>query len=162
MDFTEIERLYAEGLSLGRQGVIACLVVRPDGRIFAQRRAPNRRTFPGCWDLVGGHIETGETPQDALVRELTEETGWTFQELLGLCQVVDWESPGSEGTPRRRREFVVAITVVGGWDSPRLETSKVTEGRWFGPENLEILNENRAGRDTYVYDLIRDFLNGSL
>ncbi|AFZ23888.1 ADP-ribose pyrophosphatase [Cylindrospermum stagnale PCC 7417] len=32
--------------------------------------------YPGCWGLFGGHIETGETPNVALKRELIEEIGY--------------------------------------------------------------------------------------
>lgn len=159
MDFIEIDRLHAEGLALGRQGVVGALVVRPDGRVFAQRRSLDRWLFPGCWDLVGGHVEAGESVRDALIRELAEETGWSFDCLLGLRRVVDWESPGAGGEPAWKREFVVAVTVTGGWDHPRLEPGKVTEGRWFGAEDLEALNENRVGMDTYVYDLYGDYFS---
>ena len=158
MDFAEIDRLYEEGLALGRQGVVGCLVIRPDGRVFAQRRSPLRKMFPGCWDLVGGHIETGESPSQALERELAEETGWTLDQILGLRRVVDWESVDTEGWVQLKREFVLAVTVVGGWDHPQLEAGKVTEGRWFGSTDLEVLNENRPGTDTYVYDLVKSEL----
>jgi len=150
MDFAEIDALHAEGLRRGRQSVVACVVVRPDGRVFAQRRSPSRKTFPGCWDLVGGHVEVGEEPRDALVRELLEETGWCLASLLGFVRTVDWETQGTHG-PVLKREFVVAVTVEGPWDSPQLETGKVTEGRWFGPEDAEALNEHRPGTDRYVY-----------
>ena len=36
--------------------------------------------FPNHWDLFGGHLETGETPDQALVREVKEELGITLQE----------------------------------------------------------------------------------
>lgn len=36
--------------------------------------------FPGHWDLIGGHVEDGETPEEALVREVKEELGIELKE----------------------------------------------------------------------------------
>jgi 8-oxo-dGTP diphosphatase len=41
--------------------VTGALVVDGDGRIFFQRRSPTRKLFPNSWDIVGGHLEPGET-----------------------------------------------------------------------------------------------------
>lgn len=153
----EVENAWREGLRSGREGVVGALVKRDDGRIFAQRRSLTRKTFPGCWDLVGGHLEPGESPRQALVRELAEETGWNLGGVLGLRRVVDWHTEGALG-PVLKREFVLAVTIQGSEDTPRLEQDKATEGRWFGPHDLELLNENRLGLDTYVYDLIKEEL----
>lgn len=158
MDFSEIDRLYAEGLAQGRAGVVGCLVVRPDGRVFSQKRALTRKSFPGCWDLIGGHIEPGETPRQALERELQEETGWTLGSVLHLQAVVDWQSKEPSG-PVLKREFVVAVTAHGDLDHPSLETTKVTEGRWFGPNDLPLLNEGRRGSDDYVFRMVQSFFH---
>ncbi len=37
--------------------------------------------FPGHWDLIGGHVEEGETPEEALVREVKEEIGIDLKEF---------------------------------------------------------------------------------
>ncbi len=93
------------------------------------------------------------------MRELEEETGWTVDRVLGLRRVVDWESRDSDGKVVLKREFVVAVTVSGPWEEPRLEESKVSEARWFSLDNVEMLNENRPGTDTYVYDLVLEELH---
>jgi 8-oxo-dGTP diphosphatase len=36
--------------------------------------------FPGYWDLIGGQVEDGETPEDALVREVKEELDINLKE----------------------------------------------------------------------------------
>ncbi len=37
--------------------------------------------FPDHWDLIGGHVEEGETPEQALVREVKEELHWDLKEF---------------------------------------------------------------------------------
>ena len=36
--------------------------------------------FPDCWDLIGGHLEEGETPEEALLREVKEELNYDLKE----------------------------------------------------------------------------------
>jgi 8-oxo-dGTP diphosphatase len=38
--------------------------------------------FPNHWDLIGGHVEVGETPEEALVREVKEELNIDLKEFL--------------------------------------------------------------------------------
>ena len=54
--------------------VVAAVLVR-DGRVLLCHRHPDRRWYPNVWDVPGGHIDHGESPIDALVRELREELG---------------------------------------------------------------------------------------
>lgn len=54
---------------------IAVAALVREGRVLMVHRHPERRWYPDCWDLVGGHIEPGETPAQAVIRECAEEIG---------------------------------------------------------------------------------------
>jgi len=53
----------------------ACAIFLRDGRLLLARRSPLKRFYPDCWDRIGGHVEPGETIEQALVRECREEVG---------------------------------------------------------------------------------------
>lgn len=56
---------------LKRIKVVGAVLVH-DGRVFAAKRGPGK-SMAGYWEFPGGKVEAGETPEDALARELNEE-----------------------------------------------------------------------------------------
>lgn len=52
--------------------VVAAALVDADGRLLVQQR-PAGTPMAGLWEFPGGKVEDGETPEEALVRELGEE-----------------------------------------------------------------------------------------
>ena len=54
-------------------------LLRRRGRARMVHRSPPRRWYPDAWDVPGGHVEVGEVPCLALVRELQEELGITAE-----------------------------------------------------------------------------------
>ena len=68
-----------QGAGMGETGkplllVVACALVDADGRVLIAQR-PQGKQLAGLWEFPGGKLETGESPEDALVRELREELG---------------------------------------------------------------------------------------
>ncbi len=54
---------------------IAVAALVRNGLVLMVHRHPLRQWYPDCWDLVGGHVEKDESPQEAVVRECFEEVG---------------------------------------------------------------------------------------
>ena len=52
--------------------VVACALVDGDGRVLVAERTQGK-SMAGLWEFPGGKIESGETPEAALIRELKEE-----------------------------------------------------------------------------------------
>ena len=67
-------------------GVVDVYVIDPQTetwRVLALRRGTGTRC-PGAWEAVHGRIESEETPEDAAVREVLEETGLTIRRLYNI------------------------------------------------------------------------------
>jgi RimJ/RimL family protein N-acetyltransferase/8-oxo-dGTP pyrophosphatase MutT (NUDIX family) len=128
---------------------VAALVRDEHHRVYVQRRTAERRLLPGIWDVVGGHLEPGETPEEALAREVEEETGWKVRDIIWTVADWEWEHEG-----RVRRELDYLITIDGELTRPQLEEGKHDAGAWVGPDNLDLLMVNRGDGDRRLRDIV--------
>jgi 8-oxo-dGTP diphosphatase len=135
--------------STGERVVVGAVIVDPGARLFIQRRSDTRAVFPGCWDIVGGHVEPGESLHDALAREINEETGWTLRRIVSRLGELTWEADG-----QTRREIDFLVEVNGNLDAPRLECGKHTEFRWIYRDELAIVLENRSPADDVMLSIL--------
>lgn len=69
--------------------VVAALIVH-DGRIFATQRGYG--DWKGYWEFPGGKVEPGETPEDALVREIREELATEIR-VERYVTTIEWDYP---------------------------------------------------------------------
>jgi 8-oxo-dGTP pyrophosphatase MutT (NUDIX family) len=138
----------------GRECVVGALIKNGAGAIFVQKRAMDRRLFPGCWDIAGGHVEAGETLFEALAREVEEETGWQLVKILDMVKVFDWEKERN-GRIIEKREFDFLVQVDGDLTVPQIEVGKFSEFRWLGWADRELLLENRESGYAVIYELVK-------
>src|SRR6266481_2306717 len=59
--------------------VVACALIDADGRVLIAQR-PEGKSMAGLWEFPGGKVETGERPEQSLIRELKEELGIIVKE----------------------------------------------------------------------------------
>ena len=69
--------------------VVAAIIIK-DGHIFATQRGYGE--FQGWWEFPGGKMEVGESPQEALRREINEELDADIQ-VNELLETVEWDYP---------------------------------------------------------------------
>ena len=69
---------------------VVAAVIRDRDRIFATQRGYGN--YKGWWEFPGGKIEAGETPQEALKREIREELD-TLVEVGDLVACVEYDYP---------------------------------------------------------------------
>jgi isopentenyldiphosphate isomerase len=105
------------------------LVFNSSGQLYLQLRAPDKDVQPGKWDTsVGGHVDVGETYEEAATREMREELGITSDTLEPLYRYRhrnDYES-----------EMVQTYRLV--WDgSIFADPAEISEGRFFTFDQID-------------------------
>ena len=101
-------------------------MIEQDGKYLITQRPP-RATLPLLWEFPGGRVEPGETDQEALARELSEEMG--IQVAVG-DRVIHVE----HAYAAYDIDFCVyRCRLVGG----RIEHKRVHDHRWVRPDELD-------------------------
>jgi 8-oxo-dGTP pyrophosphatase MutT (NUDIX family) len=138
-----------------RPDCVGALIRDTRGRVFVQRRSETRRVLPGIWDIVGGHVEPGETLHEALAREILEETGWVLRSVGNQIAEWEWEHDGLT-----RREVDYLVEVDGDLSAPRLEQAKHDRYAWVGLDNLQLMMEGRVDGDHRLRDIVEKAIEG--
>ena len=100
------------------------------------------RTYADCWDIIGGHVEPGETIEQALLREVEEEIGITPTQLAEL-------------TSLRAEGVELHIYRVDAWTggSPVLRGDEHVELRWYTVADASALSN--LATDEYIHVFTR-------
>jgi 8-oxo-dGTP diphosphatase len=118
-----------------REGTSILFVDRCERVLLFLRDDKSDIPYPGCWDILGGHVEDGETPEECIVREMAEEIGRDIRDfkLFRDCEM------------RGRREYTY-------WEKADIDIDKtvLTEGqrlRWFTQDEVRNLPEEQVACD---------------
>ena len=124
-----------------------------DGKVLLVERAKPPK---GIWAFPGGHVELGETLEQAAARELHEETGMTarFQGLLGLYDVIRRDDSGLVTI-----HYVIACYLGEAGPEDPVAASDAADARWIDPGQLGglALAPNIAAAIAKAKGLLRTF-----
>lgn len=124
---------------------IATAALVRHGLILLAHRHPKRRWYPDCWDLVGGHIEAGESAEQAVIRECREELAIHIRDPRPVPMA--FSDPTIE----------LHAFVVEHWDGDPANAApdEHDQLRWFSPDELASLNVADAASLPDIVRLIR-------
>jgi len=97
---------------------VGCAILR-GGKVLLSRRAGPPKA--GQWDLVGGFVDAGETPEEAIRREVLEETG---------CRLVAVEAGGA-AAGEYDREPTLNFLFTGRIEGEPRASDDSAELRWW-------------------------------
>ena len=104
---------------------VVAAVIRDGDRIFATARGYGE--YKGWWEFPGGKIEAGETPEEALVREIREELDTEIRVGV-LIDTIEYDYP----TFHLSIDCFWAEVVAG-----RLVLKEAEDARWLTKDTLE-------------------------
>ncbi|MGI9226493.1 MAG: NUDIX hydrolase [Candidatus Nanopelagicaceae bacterium] len=119
-----VDEVSAGGLVIDFSGTKGLLIGR-----FDQKDANRERLL---WSLPKGHIEEGETPEEAAIREVAEETGITSEISRELGVIDFWFMAGGKRIHKTVHHYL--FKEVSGTLTP--QESEVDEARWFPLEEI--------------------------
>ncbi len=126
---------------------VHAIVFNDKGEIFLQHRAPHRDNNPDLWDSsVAGHLQTGESYDEAMVREIEEEIGVILESVpdrlfkLQASAITDYEFC-----------WIYRLVHNGPFE---IDVHEAVEGRWFRPADLDRWIETNPQELTSAFRLI--------
>ena len=113
---------------------VAAAVIRDGARVFATQRGYG--AYKDYWEFPGGKLEPGETPEEALRREIREE-------LETEIRVEEYLTTVEHDYPEFHLSMVCFLAAV---TAGSLTLKEHEAARWLGPEELDSVNWLPADR----------------
>lgn len=102
-------------------------ILLKDSKLLLGKRSGERTFYPRVWDIIGGHVEDHEIPEQALIRELQEELNVRATKVKLLAILTDQEIMTGE-------QFCLYIYLVTNWISVPINAAPDEHEMlgWFG------------------------------
>ena len=127
--------------------VVACALINEYGKVLINER-PVGKDYAGYWEFPGGKVDEGETPEEAIIRELKEEINI---DVTGSCL-----APLSFTEKQYDNYYIVVLLYVCRRWNGHIMPMEEQELAWVNPK--EINNFNLLPADKSFFASLRELI----
>jgi ADP-ribose pyrophosphatase YjhB (NUDIX family) len=122
--------------------VAGCVIRRDDGKyLLVQEKQPKVYEL---WNIPAGHVDKGETIENAAVREVKEESGYDVE----LGDKIDIYQETVESPVRH----AFRATITGG--ELKIQPEEILDANWFSYDEITTMKQENRLRVEWIYDAI--------
>ena len=145
------ERWTAYSKGLWRR-TVSCWIMNEKGEILLQKRTATKRRNPNKWAKTGGQVDSGESADEAIYREVKEELGIEIpKEQIKVLDI--YKSDEKNKRFAYNYLFVINYKI----DDYILQTDEVAEVKYFSIEDMEFAKKNNDVNYTFCNWKDEDF-----
>lgn len=106
--------------------------IKKDGKYLLQLKAKNR-FGGGLWNAPGGKVKSGETAEEAVKREIKEETGLNIEKAEHMGSIEFFN-----GARKTRPDWVVEVFLSSKFNGTQMKESEEGKLQWFSKEEIPL------------------------
>ncbi len=128
--------------SIERVGVVVGCLIKKDGRYLLVQE--NQEAARGLWNLPAGHVDKGESLEQAAIREVQEETGF---DVRLVSQLAIYHEEASKSV-----KHVYSAEIIGG--ELNAQESEILQVKWLSYEEVQAIENEGKIRAPWVWNAI--------
>ena len=127
--------------------VVACALINEYGKVLINER-PKGKDYAGYWEFPGGKVDEGETPEEAIIRELREE--------INIDVTASCLAPLSFTEKQYDKYYVVVLLYVCRRWNGHIIPMEGQELAWVNPKDID--NYNLLPADISFFASLRELI----
>ncbi len=131
---------------------VSCWIMNEKGEVLVQKRAGEKRRNPNKWAKTGGQVDSGETVEEAIYREVKEELGIEIPK-----EQIEIDSIYKSDDKNKRFVYNYIFVVDYKLEDYILQKEEVADVKYFTIEELEEIRKNNDLNYTFCNWSTEDF-----
>lgn len=137
------------------------IIMNEKNEVLLQKRSPNKKDKPNLWEICFGHISSGETPENSILREVKEEIDLDLTEKDLIPLGIEHTSEYYENTNRFHKAFsyIYLIKTDKNINEFKLQDEEVCDVKYISLKDLiDRLNKRDTSLAFINFEFIIKFL----